>query len=278
LDVKDWIKTKTGIALEGGTGKYLGLPECLSGSKQQLLGFIKDRLQLKLTGWYAKNLSQGGKEVLLKSVAMALPIYAMSCFKLPKSIIKNLTSAMMEYWWSTFQSPHKIHWISHAKMIIPKSAGGFSFRDLELFNQALLAKQSWRLLHEPNCLFSRFFKSRYYRNSSFLQSKLGSRPSYGWRSIIFGRNLLFKGLKHVIGDGKNTLVWIDNWLFDDFARRPLGIHSLLNINLRVSDLIHSHSGLWNVSLLRNLFHQNDVDRIFSIKPILARKDFYLGWE
>ena len=141
-DMKDWIKNRTDIQLEGGTGKYLGLPECLSGSKRQLLGFIMDILQSKLTGWYAKNFSQGGKEVLLQSVAMALPVYAMSCFKLPKTTIKKLTSAMMEYWWSNSQSQHKIHWISHDRMTLPKTVGGFGFRDLELFNQALLAKQA----------------------------------------------------------------------------------------------------------------------------------------
>ena len=104
----------------------------------------------------------------MKSLAMALPVYAMSCFKLPKNTIKNLTSAMMEYWWSTFQSLQKIHWISHDKMTMPKSAGGFGFKDLDLFNQALLAKQAWKLLHEPNFLFSSFFRSRYYKNTSFL--------------------------------------------------------------------------------------------------------------
>ena len=273
-DMKDWIKNRTDIQLEGGTGKYLGLPKCLSGSKRQLLGFIMDILQSKLTGWYAKNFSQGGKEVLLQSVAMALPVYAMSCFKLPKTTIKKQTSAMMEYWWSNSQSQHKIHWISHDRMTFPKSVGGFGFRDLELFNQALLAKQAWRLLYEPHCLFSRFFRSRYNSKTSFLKSKLGSRPSYGWRSILFGKNLLIKGLKRVIGDGKDTLVWIDKWIFDDTARRPIGIHSIMNICLRVSDLISASSGLWKVSLLRNLFHQDVVHRILSTKPLLARKDSY----
>jgi len=48
----------------------------------------------------------------------------------------------------------------------------------------------------------------------------------------------------------------------------------MNICLRVSDLISASSGLWKVSLLQNLFHQDVVHRILSTKPLLARKDSY----
>ena len=51
-----------------------------------------------------------------------------------------------------------IHWFSWDKVCIHKDDGGLSFRDLQDFNTALLAKQLWRLIDKPECLFSRFLK------------------------------------------------------------------------------------------------------------------------
>ncbi|KAL3536252.1 hypothetical protein ACH5RR_004713 [Cinchona calisaya] len=64
--------------------KYLGLPLVIGRSKNDVFGCAKDRLNRKINGWKGKLLSSAGKEVLLKSVAMALPSYVMSVFKLPK--------------------------------------------------------------------------------------------------------------------------------------------------------------------------------------------------
>lgn len=109
--VKIRLKTKLGIQNEGGFGMYLRLPEYFSRSKQQLFAYIRDRLQQKLSGWYAKFLSQGGKEILIKSVAMALPVYAMSCFRLTKDLCTNMTSAIGDFWWNSEENKRKIHWL-----------------------------------------------------------------------------------------------------------------------------------------------------------------------
>ncbi|KAM1761103.1 hypothetical protein ACFX12_003908 [Malus domestica] len=43
-------------------------------------------------------------------------------------------------------------------MGLSKSEGGLGFRSFKEFNLALLAKQSWRIINEPNSLWVRFLK------------------------------------------------------------------------------------------------------------------------
>ena len=57
-------------------------------------------------------------------------------------------------------------------LFLPKALGGLGFKDLSSFNQALLAKQGWRLLENPNSVAFKILKVKYFKGEDFLSAKL----------------------------------------------------------------------------------------------------------
>ncbi|KAG2313170.1 hypothetical protein Bca52824_024727 [Brassica carinata] len=143
------IKDITGISKEGGTGSYLGLPECFSGSKTEILAYIYDRLKDRL--------------------------------------------------------------------------------------------------------------------SEFLTAKIGARPSYAWRSIQFGKELLIQGLRKHIGNGKTVSVWSERWIEGETRRAPLMKNVLVDLELKVSDLIDFQNRSWYLDKLQDLFYEEDINSILAMK-------------
>lgn len=160
-------------------GKYLGLPSLIGRSKKKVFTFLKDRLWNKIQGWSSKCLSKAGKAVLLRNVAQAVPSYAMSCFLVPKSLCIELERMMNSFWWGSKNNGRKgIKWLSWTNMSMSKSVGGLGFRDLYEFNLALLGKQCWNLVNNPNSLVARVFKARYYNNSTLFEACINGGVSF----------------------------------------------------------------------------------------------------
>ena len=72
------IKNILSVHDEPLTEKYLGLPSDVGRAKEGSFKYLKDRIWNKVQGWMEKCLSVGGKEVLIKSVAQAIPVCSMS--------------------------------------------------------------------------------------------------------------------------------------------------------------------------------------------------------
>jgi hypothetical protein len=62
-------------------------------------------------------------------------------------------------------------------MGIAKEHGGLGFRDLIMFNKALLAKQVWRILKNPESLVARIMQAKYFPSTSIMEATIGNRPS-----------------------------------------------------------------------------------------------------
>jgi hypothetical protein len=86
----------------------------------------------------------------------------MGVFKFPFGLIDELEQIIRNFWWGDEENRRRLHWLSWDRLVHPKSQGGVSFWDLRMFNQALLARQAWRLLKFPNSLCARLLKAKYY--------------------------------------------------------------------------------------------------------------------
>ncbi|KAF5450334.1 hypothetical protein F2P56_030694 [Juglans regia] len=121
---------------------------------------------------------------------MAIPSYAMSCFKIPPKLCYEIESMMARYWWGQKNEERKFHWLSWKKMCSSKFVGGMGIKELEVFNMTLLAKQTWRLLQNKESLFHKMYAARYFSDGNLLTASLGGNLSYAWRGIREAKRLL----------------------------------------------------------------------------------------
>jgi hypothetical protein len=138
------------------------------------------------------------------------------------------------------------------------------FRDLHVFNKALPAKQGWRLLSNPESLMARIFKEKSYPSGSFMEAKIGSRPSHAWRSLCQAREVLELGIGWRVGNGTSIRIWGDAWLPDPYPRFFSPPNPALPLDARVIVLLLNDSGGWNYELIHRIFDPEDVARICSV--------------
>ncbi|XP_075507390.1 uncharacterized protein LOC142544216 [Primulina tabacum] len=170
------IKSVLAIPVVHAHAVYLGLPAVSMQSKKLQFRYLVERVVKRIQGWGNKTFSVGGKETLIKSGKIICT--------------GNLGNPCVNR----------------------NALGGLGFRQLETFNQALLAKQIWRIISEPDSLVARVLKGRYFRHQDIMEAEMGINPSSIWRALMWSRSLLAKGLCWKVGDGARINTFEDIWL------------------------------------------------------------------
>ncbi|XP_058009480.1 uncharacterized mitochondrial protein AtMg00310-like [Hevea brasiliensis] len=138
---------------------------------------IIEKIENKLVGWKEQLLSQGGKEILIKVAMMAIPIFAMSCFKLPLSLCHQINTLVANFWLGNKVDEGKQYWVAWDKVCTLKLKGGIGFKNLESFNYVLLVKQGWKILSNPDSLSSKVLKGCYFPYMSFFKAQRHNQSS-----------------------------------------------------------------------------------------------------
>ena len=150
--------------------KYLGLLTPDGRMSKGKLKSLQERLAKCLMEWEDNYLSMGGKEIKIKAIAQALPVYIMSVFKVPAGLCEELMRMIRRFWWGAEKGKWKTHWVSWDFMVRPEGKGGMGFKDLRTFNQALLARQAWRLIQFLESLCAQVLRAKYYPDGSILDT------------------------------------------------------------------------------------------------------------
>ncbi|KAA3477127.1 RNA-directed DNA polymerase [Gossypium australe] len=206
--VKEEISGVLGVRCSTNLEKYLGFPNVVGKRKRESFQNIKDKVNQRIGQWSTRLLSQGGKEIFIKSVLQAIPNYAMTCFLLPKSLCEKLENIFYG------KKKKGIHWCQRKFMCRSKEEGGMGFRNMSQFNISLLVKQGWRIINNKDSLVTQVLKAKYFPNNQFLNSSLGNSSSYTWKSIWAAKDVLSKGLFWRVGTGTNISINSDAWIPD----------------------------------------------------------------
>jgi hypothetical protein len=71
-----------------------------------------------------KALSKAGKDILIKAIAQEIPMYAMSCFDLTKTLCDDIGTMINRFWWAQQEDENKMHWLSKEKVVPTKEERG----------------------------------------------------------------------------------------------------------------------------------------------------------
>ena len=93
----------------------------------------------------------------------------------------------------------------------PKSQGGLGLLNIDVMNQALLAKWLWKL-ESGSGLWQTIIKKKYIPEGCV--SAIRHRPgnSQFWSGIMGIKNTFYRYCKKKIGNGENTRFWEDWWV------------------------------------------------------------------
>jgi hypothetical protein len=179
-------------------------------------------------------------------------------------LCNKLDSLASKFWWGSNTDHKRTHWINWKKTCKRKVEGGMGFRDTRAFNEAMLAKQGWRILTEPTSLMARVLKAKYFPKNTFMQAKSGPRASYSWQSILKARWILKKGCFWWVGQGNNINIWNDRWI-NPHSNSTTWTKKPNNTSLHnVQDLIDPTTQQWNTQTIQSNFIPVEANLIIQI--------------
>ncbi|KAA3466418.1 reverse transcriptase [Gossypium australe] len=213
---------------------YLGLPILMGKKRANAFKSIMECTAKRINSWSKRLLSSAGKEIFIKAIIQSLPTYAFSVFMAPKA-------------WD--------------RLCHPKGMGGIGFRDLHLFNIALLGRQVWRLLTCKESLCYEVLSAKYFLNGDIFHPKKVDNPSFTWKSVSKAADELKEGFGWIVGNGRSIDIWRDCWGIEGLLGSLTRVDRSSVLEVYVSELFNTQRDGWNEDRVTEIYGESLKDQI-----------------
>ena len=269
----------SGMRVTNDLGIYLGAPIIHGRLKRSQFNFVIEKVQRKLVGWKAHSLSFAGRATLVQTVSSTVPNYNMQTVMIPKSVCNRLDKINRDFLWGDTIDKKRVHLVKWSKVCRPKKYGGLGIRDCSTNNRAMIAKVGWNLCSGKKSLWGTILKEKYNIPTNPKDWKMRKIASHVWRGVFKTKNLLHKGIRWNIGNGKNISIWKDWWCGkNSFLDRNIDL-SGVNVNETVESLINVNS-CWDLNKISNsiptVLHSDIINTPLSCELTNEDKPSWLG--
>ncbi|KAH1063824.1 hypothetical protein J1N35_028811 [Gossypium stocksii] len=153
------------------------------------------------------------------------------------------------------------------QMCYPKGMGGLGFRELRLFNVALLGRQVWRLINYRDTLYYKVLSVKYFSDGDVFNPKSMDKPSFMWQSIAKAAKVLYEGFGWMVGNEKSIKLWHDNWGFEGLSSNSICLDIMMVKKENVCDFFNKSNDGYDKKRVLDIYGENLRDQICNI-PIL----------
>ncbi|KAH1056918.1 hypothetical protein J1N35_034983 [Gossypium stocksii] len=171
---------------------------------------------------------------------------------------------MGRMWWTSNKKTRSWAMMAWKRLCNPKWMGGMGFRDMQVFNLALLGRQVWRLVNFKYTLCFKVFSVKYFSEGDVFRSKRCVNPSFTWMSITKVVVELKYGYMWQVGDGSTINICWDQWGIEGLNGNYLDQSLLTNNESKVNDLWDWHNKRWKRERVMELYGKSIGEQICNI--------------
>lgn len=129
---------------------------------------------------------------------------------LPQKILNQIEALLRSFFWTGIQMKDSGAKVARNDVCCPKDEGGLGFRVLKDWNKATMTKHLWAIALKADTLWVKWNHTYIIRDHCLWHIPIPASASWTIRKLLKLRSLVHPWITHVVGNGKNTFLWLDN--------------------------------------------------------------------